>query len=117
MTERNKGLLMCVILLGVQAVVARAVFLASWCMERNWAATLDGAVLPRGTSAAINGGFAIPTMGAIACIAVLAAILRRRQIRVERWLLAIAVAEVLAISLFAVGITEPALFITYRLGK
>lgn len=118
MTERTKGMLWCGVMLVVQTVVAWAVFLSSWCMRRIWSEILlGGEPLPAGTGVALALGYAIPSFGAIACAAVLTLVLLRRDIRAADWLMVTAVVEIIAMALFAVGVTEPAMFMTSRLGR
>jgi hypothetical protein len=54
MTERTRGIVICAVMIGVQALVTWAVFVASWCMKRNWTELLGHEPLPVGTSAAFT---------------------------------------------------------------
>jgi hypothetical protein len=116
MTERTRGIVMCAAMLGVQALVTWAVFVASWCMKRNWTELLGREPLPVRTVLAFRLGYAIPVLATVGCAVVLARLVMRRAIRTGDWLMAIALAEIIVIGFFTVGITEPAMFITYSMG-
>jgi hypothetical protein len=116
MTERNKLMLMCGAMIGVQALIAWAIFRTSWCMRENWAYLLGDKPLPEGTVLALKLGPIIPAVGLIATAIVGVAILRYKKISSAHWLFAFILAELVAFALYALGITMPAMFITYSIG-
>lgn len=101
-------------MLAVQALAAWAMFIAAWCMGRNWTEVIGGNV-PRLTDLALHYPVVIPAGAAILAVIVVFVALRRGRPATE-WFLALAVAEIIALALFAVAISMPALAITYRLG-
>jgi hypothetical protein len=115
MTDKTKTLTAGGVMLAAQTVVAWAAWLSAWCMARNWSEGLDSVALPLPTDIALRHALVIPTVSAILTVIVVALALRRGHAETQ-WLLSVAVAEILALALFAVAITMPALTITYRMG-
>lgn len=116
MTERNKSILMCGVMIGVQALIAWVVSCTSWCMRKNWAYLLGDKPLPEETVLAFKLGPIIPALGMLATIAVVVTVLRYKNISSAHWLCAVLMAEFIAFALYALGITMPAMFITYSIG-
>ena len=115
MTEKNKSILMCGAMIGVQALIVCAVSCTSWCMKRNWAYLLGDKPLPEGTVLALKLGPIIPVVGVIATAIVGVAVVRHKNISAH-WLFAVLMAEFIAFALYALGITMPAMQITYSVG-
>lgn len=115
MTDKAKTLAAGGVMLAVQAVVAWAAWLSAWCMARNWSEGLGSVALPLPTDIALRHALVIPTVSAILTVIVVVLALQRGY-TVTQWLLSVAVAEIVALALFAVAITMPALTITYRMG-
>ncbi len=84
-------------------------------MARHWTEALGSVALPRPTDLALRHPLVIPAAVAILVVIVVFVALRRGHAATQ-WLLSLAVAEIVALALFAVAITMPALTITYRLG-
>ena len=116
MTERNKSILMCGVMIGVQALIAWVVSCTSWCMRKNWAYLLGDKPLPEETVLAFKLGPIIPALGMLATIAVVVTVFRYKNISSAHWLCAVLMAEFIAFALYALGITMPAMFITYSIG-
>ena len=114
MTEKPKTLILGTVIFLAQAVIAWAVWLSAWCMARNWSEGLAGVALPVPTDIALRHGQAIPIVATILTVAIIAVALRRNN-AAAHWLIMVAVLELLALAVFAVAITIPALTITYRL--
>jgi hypothetical protein len=114
MNEKTRTIVAGAIMLLAQGVVAWAVWLSAWCMARNWSEGLGSVALPLPTDIALRHGQAIPIVAAAFTVITVCAALRRKGSPVA-WLLSISLAEILALSLFVVAITMPALTITYSL--
>ncbi len=101
----------------IQVAIAWAMLYATWAARRNWDEMLGPEkVLPGLTTAALSFGFMIPAVAAVASLVVAYIDWRRGSSR-PVWLFVVATCESLFMALFALGLTMPALFITYRLGS
>lgn len=115
MTERIKSILMCGAMIGVQALIAWSVFRTTWCMRENWAYLLGDKPLPEATVLAFKLGPIIPAVGLMATVMVGGTILRHKNISAH-WLFAVLTFEIIAFALYSLGITMPAMLITYSIG-
>ncbi len=114
MTEKTKTLVAGTVMLLVQVIVAWAVWLSTWCMARGLA-DIGCVTLPCPADIALRHGQTIPIVAALLTIIAVVFALKHRD-AVTRWLLPIAVFELIALSVFVAAITMPALTITHALG-
>jgi hypothetical protein len=85
-------------------------------MQRNWAYLLGDKPLPEWTVLALKLGPIIPAFGMLVTIAVVVAVLRYKNIGSTHWLCEVLMIEIIAFALYAIGITMPAMLITYSIG-
>ncbi len=116
MTDKNKGIMSCAIALAIQALVAFAIFLSSCAMSANWMALLgDSTTLPASATVALSSGLAIPITTAVIVVVAFVAVCRG-----AKWwaklVLGLMMLELILLSLYVIGISCPAMSITYRLG-
>ncbi len=116
MNERIKSILMCGAMIGVQALIAWVVSCTSWCMRKNWGYLLGDKPLPEETVLAFKLGPIIPAFGMLATIALVVAVLRYKNIGSAHWLFSVLMIEITVFAFYALGITMPAMFITYSIG-
>lgn len=114
MTKKLRLLLPGLLLLVVQLPILWAVVTAAGCARLLWAETLGGARLPVGTTVALQLGWAIPVVVA-AAVGLLLLVAGKKQNPCLGWLLGVVMGETLLLALFALGLVEPTLGITWNL--